>query len=71
MHKINRDQERKFYNWWSDRLCPTDGDKPRSGNGANHDLGNLRNCFGNTGNMKVMRTGKIRFAISVSGMTTV
>lgn len=45
MHKINRDHARKFYNWWSDRLRPTDGSKPLSGNSADRDLGNLRKLF--------------------------
>ncbi len=45
MHKINRDHARKFYNWWSDRLRPTDGSRPLSGNSADRDLGNLRKLF--------------------------
>ncbi len=45
MHKINRDHARKFYNWWSGRLRPTDGSKPLSGNSVDRDLGNLRKLF--------------------------
>ena len=45
MDKITRDEARKFYNWWGERLLPKGNQKGRSANTANRDLGNLRKLY--------------------------
>ncbi len=45
MDKITRDEARKFYNWWGERLLPKGNKKGLSPNTANRDLGNLRKLY--------------------------
>jgi len=43
--EITREHARAFYNWWAERVSPTDGRKPLSANSANRDIGNLRKLY--------------------------
>jgi len=45
MAEIDRHDGQAFYEWWSARVDPKDGSKPRSGNSGNKDLTNLRILF--------------------------
>ena len=45
MTEIGRDEARKVYRFWADRVQPKDGSEPMSGNCANRDLGNLRKLY--------------------------
>jgi len=49
MDKITRDQARKFYEWWGDRIYPKEtndkGAKTYRPNSANRELGNLRKLY--------------------------
>jgi len=45
MRKIDREQARKVYKFWADRVHPQNGEKPLSGSSANRDLGNLRKLY--------------------------
>ncbi|MFC3052319.1 DUF6538 domain-containing protein [Kordiimonas pumila] len=40
--EITRSDAQAYYNWWAERLLPTDGQKPLKANTANRDLGNMR-----------------------------
>ena len=45
MTEIGRDEARKVYRFWADRIQPKDHREPMSGNSANRDLGNLRKLY--------------------------
>jgi len=45
MTEIGRDEARKVYRFWADRVQPKDSRKPMSGSSANRDLGNLRKLY--------------------------
>lgn len=45
MHEITRDDARKYYNWWAERLLPMPGKTPLKSNTANRDLGNMRQLY--------------------------
>jgi len=43
--QIGRDDARKVYRFWADRVQGKGGQRPMSGNSANRDLGNLRKLY--------------------------
>lgn len=45
MTDIGRDEARKVYRFWADRVQPKGDQKPMSGSSANRDLGNLRKLY--------------------------
>ena len=45
MNQIDRSHGRAFYEWWGERLNPSDGSKAMRPNSANRDLGNMRKLF--------------------------
>jgi len=45
MNEIDRSHGRAFYDWWGERLNPSDGSKAMRPNTANRDLGNMRKLF--------------------------
>lgn len=45
MTEIGRDEARKVYRFWADRVQPKDSRKLMSGSSANRDLGNLRKLY--------------------------
>ena len=45
MNQIDRSHGRAFYDWWCERLNPSDGSKAMRPNSANRSLGNMRKLF--------------------------
>ncbi|MGB6229436.1 MAG: hypothetical protein WBF53_04845 [Litorimonas sp.] len=65
MNAIDRSHGRAFYEWWGERLHPSDGSKSMKANSANRDLGNPQKLFDNTGPMRARRIGRTHFEICV------
>ncbi|MEM1104085.1 MAG: DUF6538 domain-containing protein [Pseudomonadota bacterium] len=45
MTAVTRQDARHYFNWWKDRIVPSDGKEALSANTANRDLGNVRVLF--------------------------
>ncbi len=43
--EITRQDALAYYNWWTERLSPKTGRKPRKANTANRDVGNMRQLY--------------------------
>ena len=43
---VTRADARAYYNWWAERLIPSENSKPLKANTANRDIGNMRLLYG-------------------------